>query len=102
MHPSPYHLAELPAGPAATAETIAVVARLAAGVYGAQNPQVRDIAVRIVAGIPSRDYRGEAAAVLRWVREHCRYRRDPVGLERVAVPLTTIADQAGDCDDLAL
>lgn len=111
MHPllsgplpsSPAWAGTIAPGHPGTAETVAIMARLALGEYGARHPAVRDQAARIVAGLPARDQRAEAAAVLAWVRGRLRYLRDPVGQEHLTAPAALLAAAApqGDCDDHA-
>ena len=98
---TPYHLGALPDGAPGIAATVAIMAQLSAGTYGAQSPALRDLAVSIVSGVPGMDFAGELAAVLGWVRSHCTYRLDPVDLERVQTPAVTLEQRAGDCDDLS-
>ena len=68
---------------------------------GAHTYAIRSLATKITAGVPSKDRRGELAAIYVWVRDHIRYRFDPVGLEWIQAPARTVAEAAGDCDDLA-
>jgi hypothetical protein len=88
-----------------TAETVAIMADLAMGRWGAQSERIRDLAVGIVrgAGIDAKDYRGEVDAVHAWMQRSIRYTRDPVGQERVQTPEhTAFVVRAGDCDDFAV
>lgn len=43
----------------------------------------------------------EAETVRAWVRSNIEYRNDPAGAELLQDPIVTLAEQAGDCDDLA-
>ena len=88
-----------PEGFAHTRSTIATMAKLAR--EGSHSYEVRSTATRIVHDVPSKQVRGELQALYRWVRDNVRYRFDPVGLEWVQSPARTIAEQAGDCDDMA-
>lgn len=69
------------------------------------DPSIRAIALRLVAGVPERDWTGELAAVSNYVRR-LRYTRDPNGVELFTDPRLLAgaiergsADAAGDCDD---
>ena len=62
---------------------------------------VRNLATRITHGVPSKAPRAELQALYEWVRDHIRYRKDPVGTEWVQRPTRTVAERAGDCDDMA-
>ena len=98
-------LGELSPGRRGTAETVAIMADLSAGPWGAQSPRIRDLALAIVraAGIDAKDYRGEVDAIHAWMQAAIRYTRDPVGQERVQTPeYTAFAARAGDCDDFAV
>lgn len=68
---------------------------------GSQALNVRRLATKITANVPSKDPPGELAAIYKWVRHRIRYRRDPIGLEWVQSPARTVKERAGDCDDLA-
>ena len=98
-------LGELSPGRRGTAETVAIMADLSAGRWGAQSPRIRDLAMRIVqaAGIDAKDYRGEVDAIHAWIQSAIRYTRDPVGQERVQTPEhTAFVARSGDCDDFAV
>lgn len=69
--------------------------------HASQRLNVRRLATKITAAVPSKDPKGELAAIYKWVRHTIRYRRDPIGLEWVQSPARTVAERAGDCDDLA-
>lgn len=62
---------------------------------------IRNLATRITHHVPSKAPAAELRALYNWVRDHIRYRFDPVGLEWVQSPERTIQEQAGDCDDMA-
>jgi hypothetical protein len=92
-------------GKRGTAETVAVMARLAMGTWGARSMRIRDLALGIVrsAGVAAKDYASEVAAIHRWVQTQVRYTRDPVGQETVQSPeYTAFTSRAGDCDDFTV
>lgn len=68
-----------------------------------RDPQmiVRNQALAIVDGLPSRDFRGEVQAVYHWVRDNIRFVRDIEGIETLATPQRTLSLGQGDCDDQA-
>jgi len=68
---------------------------------GAHSYEIRSLATKITRAVASKDVRGELAAIYVWVRDNIRYRFDPVGLEWIQAPARTLAEGAGDCDDLA-
>lgn len=82
-----------------TASTIATMARLARAAQ--QTYPIRNLATRITAHVPSKQIRGELAALYRWVRDTIRYRFDPLGIEWVQAPDRTVLEASGDCDDMA-
>jgi hypothetical protein len=88
-----------PDGMAHTRSTIRTMARLAKA--ASHTYPIRNLATSIVKGVPSKQVRAELAALYRWVRDHIRYRFDPVGLEWVQSPERTVKEEAGDCDDMA-
>ena len=81
------------------AERIAVLRRIVL-TYG-RDPRIAELAQRILvqAGAQPRDYRGQAAAFLRYV-QGLYYRNEPG--ERLQAPDYTIKIGGGDCDDLAI
>jgi transglutaminase-like putative cysteine protease len=68
-----------------------------------RDPQmaIRNKALAIVDGLPSRDFRGEVIAVYEWVTNNIRFVRDIEGIETLATPQRTILIGQGDCDDQA-
>lgn len=90
---------EHPDGIAHTAATIRTMSELARA--GSESFELRQLATRIVHEVPSKDYLAELRRLYVWVREHVRYRKDPLGLEWVQSPARTVLERAGDCDDLA-
>lgn len=106
MPPPPVvHRATISSGKRGTAETVAIMARLAMGVWGARSERIRSLALAIVrhAKIAGKDYPAEVATIHRWVQSAIRYTRDPVGQETVQTPEhTALVTRAGDCDDFSV
>jgi predicted transglutaminase-like cysteine proteinase len=103
--PAQVHRSTLSHGKRGTAETVAIMARIAMGGWGARSERIRALALAIVrdAGIAGKDYRAEILAIHRWVQNNIRYTRDPVGQETVQTPEhTAFINQAGDCDDFSV
>lgn len=70
--------------------------------YG-KDPHLRWFTVNKVlrpAGVAQRDYRGQAAAILKYVQDTNYYTNEPD--EQVQSPWRTLAVRTGDCDDAAL
>lgn len=88
-----------PNGRAHTADTIRKMAELAT-LDQASYP-IRRLATSITHHVPSKDVIGELFALYCWVRDHIRYRFDPVGVEWLQRPQRTAYELAGDCDDMA-
>jgi hypothetical protein len=67
-----------------------------------RDPQLATVAVSILreAGIKPRDYKGQAAAILKWVQTNIYYVNEPD--ERLQDPLYTLKVRYGDCDDEAI
>jgi hypothetical protein len=92
-------------GEAGVDETVARMAEMAKGVYGARSPKIRALAINIInkAGVGNKDYYGMAKAIHEWVRDTIRYVKDPVGQETLSYPEeTAFNSKAGDCDDLTI
>lgn len=66
------------------------------------SPVVRELALDIVADLPQKKWRMEAAALLRWVQQNIRYVKDIRGVETLQTPPQTLRLQTGDCDDTSI
>jgi transglutaminase-like putative cysteine protease len=77
-----------------------VLARLAE--QSGRDPRLATLAVDIFrqAGVPPRDYKGQAAALLKWVQDNIYYVNEPD--ERLQEPTYTLRVRYGDCDDCAI
>lgn len=73
------------------------LAREAQGTY-----EIRHLATEITRHVPSKSPRAELFALYAWVRDHIRYRYDPLELEWVQAPHITVSEGAGDCDDMTV
>lgn len=91
---------EIPAGAAATRETLKHMRQLAQA--GKMNFQIRDLANQITAGVPAKDWHGEMAACFYYVRNNIRYALDPNDLEVIQAPAQTLQLGYGDCDDMSI
>lgn len=68
--------------------------------YG-RDPKLRlFVATNVIRGVPDRDYRGQAAAILRWVQTNVRYLNESG--EQLQSPWYTIRNKVADCDDMAI
>lgn len=77
------------------------VLRELAEAYG-EDARLRWRAAEILrlSGVQPRDYRGQAAALLAYVQNAIYYTNEPG--EQIQSPWRTLAEQNGDCDDMAL
>ncbi len=95
-----YHLPQW--GRAGDVGRVAILRRLT--LPYARDPQIRQVAVGILraARVAPRDYRGQAAAILRWLQnpQNVYYLNEPG--ELLQSPHRTLTSKQGDCDDLAL
>ena len=73
------------------------------------NPIIRNLSVRVVGHLDSKDYLGEIVTLFEWVRDNIRYVRDIESCETLQIPTVTIPEKygplgvgGGDCDDHAL
>jgi hypothetical protein len=86
--------------PDGSAGTFAAVRQLRRLIdMGKTDLEVIQAATSIVYLTPQKDDCAEASAIYQWVRDHVRYQRDPVGVETIAAPRTTLRRMVGDCDD---
>lgn len=69
--------------------------------YG-RDPRLATLAVSIFRqyGVKPRDYKGQAAAILKWVQKNIYYVNEPD--ERLQEPTYTLRVRYGDCDDEAI
>ncbi len=82
------------------AERMAVLRRIVLS-FG-RDPRMATLAVQILqqSGVASRDYAGQAAALLKWTQTHIYYVNEPD--ERLQSPDYTLSVKYGDCDDMAI
>ena len=66
---------------------------------GRKSVPIRQLAVELVADLPSKDYGAEIQRLHAWVRDRIRYVRDVREVETIQTPERTLANGAGDCDD---
>lgn len=94
-------LAAIPEGIEGTRTTLNLMREYARA--SVRHPQqiIRQQAERLVEHLPPRDWLGQIMALHAFVRDNIRYLRDPVGVERVAMPEVTLEIGQGDCDDKA-
>lgn len=100
MRPVSVTYTEHPNGMPHTRATIAKMAKLARD--GSSTYEIRHLATEITRDVPSKAPTLELAAIYRWVRDHIRYRYDPLECEWLQAPARTVAEGAGDCDDMTI
>lgn len=91
----------LPPGPAAIAQTLSIMRKLAREAVRAPTQYARMKALEIYqrAGVAPRAYSSEVRALQTFVQDCIRYVRDPVDVELVQSPEVTLKLGTGDCDD---
>lgn len=94
-------LKDIPAGRGGMIATLYEMRRFAREAVRAPSQTVRVKALELVRHLPPRHWRGQIAALQKFVQETIRYVRDPPGLELVATPEKTLELGQGDCDDQA-
>lgn len=87
----------LPDGPEGTRATLEIMRRLVR--QWRLNPELRKLAENIVAGVPEKDFHGEANALFLFVRDKIRYVQDATDAEILKAPDVLIETGQGDCDD---
>lgn len=70
--------------------------------HAGRDPRIATLAVKIMreAGAEPRQYKSQAAVILKWVQRNIYYVNEPG--ERLQDPLYTLRVGYGDCDDMAL
>ena len=86
-----------PNGSAGVAFTLSAMRAMVEQAKG--DPAIIQAATSIVYLMPEHSEHAEALALFNFVRDSVRYVRDPVGLESLAYPATTLKRMVGDCDD---
>lgn len=96
----------LSGGEAGTLQTVASMIQIAQSESATE--AVRMAAEDAVRGVTPRNYRAEARAVERWVRDHIRYTRDGLRVETLKTPLRMLNEirrygkTCADCDDSSI
>lgn len=88
---------QVPDGAAGTREVLKHMRELVRA--GKLNPNLRDFAQQLIAGVPAKDWQGEVAACFDFVRDEIRYSLDTNGIEVIQAPDVTLRLGYGDCDD---
>ena len=65
-------------------------------------PQIRELACKIVAKVPEKQWGQEAAAILAFCQKAIRYTKDIEGVETLQTPAQTLRIGQGDCDDKSM
>lgn len=94
-------LGTLPGGRAGTIATLKHMRDFVRAAIRDPSQRIRNTANQIFRerGIPARQWVREIGALHEFVRDRIRYVKDPVGLELVQDPATTLDKGYGDCDD---
>lgn len=98
--PSSHSLQFIAEGPEGVRQTLDKMIQWAADY--ASDPRIHSLASGIIAGVPGKDYLGEAAALQDFVKNAVRYTRDILNVESLQSPPATLERMQGDCDDQAL
>jgi transglutaminase-like putative cysteine protease len=96
----PATLEGIPSGAAGIRATLKRMAALAR--HDKVQPAINQLAVEITEGVPEKYWPGYARAIQAWVQNNIRYVLDPVDVEAIRYPLTTLQLGAGDCDDQSM
>lgn len=91
---------DIPEGAAGTRETLKHMRQLVQ--QGKGDLSNRDLANRICAYVPAKDWLGELEAIFQFVRGRIRYALDPSDIETTQCAVTTLRLGYGDCDDFAV
>lgn len=98
--PFHYTLKEIPSGDEGTFATVREIIALIK--EGKQNPRVRTIATRVVAGLPWKNHEVEAGAIFSWIKQNIRFVNDPDGSEMLQDVEAILNYKSADCDDLTI
>lgn len=95
-----YQLQAIPNGVAGIRETLRIMSKITKQ-YKA-NPLVRELALRLTAGLNQKDWRGEVTRIHDFVRDRIRYIKDIRGIETIHTPVELLKSRQGDCDDKSI
>lgn len=95
--PRPMTLGRVPSGREGIKLTLQAMSRLARAFK--KDVGVRELASRLVAGLPQYDIAGEIRTLHAFVRDCIRYTNDIAGVETLQTPKYTLEVRVGDCDD---
>ncbi len=95
-----YQLMEIPNGANGIRETLRLMSKIVKRYKTA--PMVRELSLSLVFPIADKDWKGEANAIFRYVRDNIRYVKDVRGCETLQSPIQTLRLMQGDCDDHAI
>lgn len=95
-------LINLPDGTAGVRETLKRMRAIVRASLRNPGMVVRNRALSIVQGLPSKDFNAELFTIWRWVDTEIRFVRDIRGIETLQTPERTLELGAGDCDDHAI
>jgi len=98
MRPT-YSLHTIANGDRGTKQTLNIMSSIVKSYKRA--PAVRELALKLTAGIPNHHYSAEAAELHAWVQSNIRYVKDVRGVETIQTPIQTLRLKAGDCDDMS-
>lgn len=95
-----YNLQAIPDGPKGIRHTLKLMSKISRK-YKA-SPVIRELALSIVEHCHEKNWRHEAACLLRFVQNNIRYVRDIQGVETLQTPVQTLRIGQGDCDDTSM
>lgn len=95
-----YILSSIPNGTQGVRATLREMSRIVKA-YKA-NPQIRELALRLTANLPPKNWRAEVNAIFQFVRDGIRYVKDIQGIETLHTPVQLLRLGAGDCDDKSI
>jgi len=93
-------LGEVPNGRAGVKETLKIMSTIVKKF--ARDPQIRNLAISITSNLDNKDFSGEVREIFNYVQTNIRYVGDVLDVETLQTPDVTLANQAGDCDDMAM
>ena len=96
----PIRFRGIPDGAAGTRETLKMMRELVR--EAKRMPKLRLLALRLVRGIPEKDWQAEIRACFDFVQKKIRYTLDINAIETLQAPQVTLKLKAGDCDDKAM
>ncbi len=95
-----YNLSYIPNGESGVRATLKAMSKIV-NTYKKAKP-IRELALKIIANVPEKNWRAEVDQIFRYVQDNIRYVKDVRGVETLHSPVQLLILKQGDCDDMSI